>query len=480
MSFDGLKSRLVSGSFWAIAGELTAGGARVLSYIVYAKLLSPTDFGLLGFCLLIINLFPLLIDNSLGLALMRHPDEDQNVYSTIYYLNIGLAVVAILLLYLLAPWAADLAHDRRIEVILPILGIQLLFNAFCSVHIAIARRRFQYRRLLPVRLIATACSLALGIPFALLGYAYWALVISSLAAAVGQMLAAQVLLGWRPSLRFDWTAAKGLSGFTSWVAVDMGVTWMVMSGGGFFLAFYLGAHDLGLFRLSDQIDTYLIGLVLNPLIPVLYRGFCEVAMNRGASWGLFERSIKILTPIALGLGGVIIVCARPLQQLIGARWMGVADIIVVNAIADAASYSILSAPSLLRAHGLAKVVAIMRLVTVAVQVAVYFVVARHGVIAFVLGKLALEITIYIATLIVLKAIFARQVLQLVRDQLRIALVVILCALAAIVAARGAAEYGALPALITAVAVFCAPLSVYFMLTERQLLAAVLNSRMAAK
>ncbi len=89
--------------------------------------------------------------NSLSLALMRQPQDDQRAYSTIFYLNVALSIAAILILFLVAPAAARVLHDQRVTLIIPILGIQLLFNSLCSVHIAAARRQFRYRRLVPVR-----------------------------------------------------------------------------------------------------------------------------------------------------------------------------------------------------------------------------------------------------------------------------------------------------------------------------------------
>ena len=469
MSFSSLRSRLVSGSLWAVAGEVVAGGARALSSLVYAKLLSPTDFGLIGFALLLINFFPLVVDNSLSLALMRQPQDDQRAYSTIFYLNVALSIAAIVVLFLVAPWAARVLHDRRVTVIIPILGIQLLFNALCSVHIAAARRQFRYRRLVPVRLISTVFSLGIGIPLAFLGYSYWSLLVGSIASALSQMVAAQLLLGWRPALRFDWAAAKDFSGFASWVAVDMGVTWMVMSGGGFFLAYFLGAHDLGLFQLSDRIDTYVLGSLLGPLIPVLYAGFCEISGESGAGWRLFERSIEVLTPISLAVAGVIVVAARPLEALFGPKWHGVADVMALNAIADGISYTILPAPSLLRAHGLAKIVAGMRLATVAAQIVVYMRLAPHGLVAFMYGKLILEVAIYAGSLLVLRAVFRQPVMRTIGRQLGQLIIVAICTLLGVIAATGSLGLGPPIAMTVGLAIFAIPLGAYLYLTQRELL-----------
>ena len=209
MSLTDLKSRIVSGSFWAIVGELAAGAPRAVSYVVYAKLLSPTDFGLIGFAALIIDLFPLVLDNSLGLALMRYPEQDDRVQSTAFYINVALAVVAIAILCGVSPWTGQFLHDRRIAVILPILSIQLLLNALCSVHMASGRRRFQSRQLAPVRVIwSYLCLMALGLPLAFTGGGYWSLVAASIGGPLGQMVAAHVLLRWWPKSRFDWRIAR--------------------------------------------------------------------------------------------------------------------------------------------------------------------------------------------------------------------------------------------------------------------------------
>ncbi len=105
------------------------------------------------------------------------------------------------------------------------------------------------------------------------------------------------------------------------------------------------------------------------------------------------------------------VAARPLETLFGPKWHGVADVMALNAIADGISYTILPAPSLLRAHGLAKVVAAMRLATVAAQIVVYMRLAPHGLVAFMYGKLTLEVAIYAGSLLVLRAVFKQPVVR---------------------------------------------------------------------
>jgi O-antigen/teichoic acid export membrane protein len=467
MTMSSLPARMLSGSFWSIFAEVWAGGVRALSYFFYAKFLTPTDFGMVGFCLLLISLFPLLIDNSLALALIRREREDQHAFSVIFFLNVGLSLIAIAVLCLGAPWAADLLHDRRVTLILPVLSVQLLCNALCGAHIAIARRRFRYRALVPVRLLSTFCSVAVGLPLAFLGYSYWALVAGSLTAALSQMIAAWALLRWRPSLEFDWATAKSLSGFISWVAVDMGVTWMMMSGGGIILAYFLGAHDLGLFRLSDQINAYFLGAILSPLIPVFYSAFCEAASDREKWQALLSRTIQMVALLAMTLAGIIVLWAHPLELIIGEKWRGVGAIIMVNAVADGLAYASLPIPTLLRAQGHARAVAALRIAMVVGQVVVYSLVAPHGLQAFVVGKLGLEIAMYVIEYAVLHVIVRMPVLPLVGRQFSPTLGTAVGVLLGLWCSSQVASLGIPTAPAIGLAVFGSFMGGYLFFTDRQ-------------
>ena len=166
--------------------------------------------------------------------------------------------------------------------------------------------------------------------------------------------------------------------------------------------------------------------------------------------------------------------------MIGARWHGVSGVIMLNAIADGISYGTLAVPSLLRAHGLAKVVALLRLGTVIGQVAVYMVVAPRGLTAFLYGKLAIEIAIYVVSFLVLKATFEQPILGIMRRQIWQAVMFVFCSAVGVVAAERAAALGAVAALAAGLAVFCVPAGAFLFVTQRQALAGAFHRWVAAR
>jgi hypothetical protein len=254
----------------------------------------------------------------------------------------------------------------------------------------------------------------------------------------------------------------------------MGVTWMMMSGGGVILAYFLGAHDLGLFRLSDQIDTYLMGAILSPLIPVFYSAFCEAAADREQWQKLFARTVRTVALVAMTLAAVIVLLAHPLEAIIGIKWRGIGAIVVLNAIADGFSYATLPIPTLLRAQGRSRAVAGMRIAMVAGQVVVYSFAAPHGLQAFVSGKVVLEIAMYAISYGVLRATFNVPVLQMVGSQIGPTLAAAVSAVAGLCASSKVASLG-VPTAAVGLAVFGILMAAYLFLAQRRFLVAVVSN-----
>jgi len=465
-----LRQRVLTGSIWSILAELLAAGGRAISYFFYARLLTPNDFGVVGFCLLWISLFPFVIDNSLSLALINSKDESQRVYSSMFFLNLALSAAGIALLILGSGWAADFLHDGRVRWLLPVMGIQILCNALCGTHIAIARRRFQFRSLLPVRLISSLFSLAVGLPLAFAGFAYWSLAAATIAGGLSQLIAAWVFLPWRPSIVFDWQRIKPLASFASWASVDMGISWLIMSGGGFFLAFFLGEHELGFFRLADQLDITIMSTIFGPLLPVFYSAFCEVSGDRIRSARLFDRFNRVAAILALALTGSILTIAYPLESLIGAKWHGIGGLIVLNVIGDGVFYMTAVTPWFLRANGDARTVATMRVFYLLGLVLAYALTAPHGLRPFLYGKLAVEISIYFVSYAVIASRLSVSALRLIAGQMPLILALSLSAAVSVKIAVVLSVSNGFAALAAGLTVFGLGYGGFVFLKEREFVA----------
>lgn len=388
------EGRILSASLWSILGETCVAGAGVVSFFVYAAFLSPGDFGIVAFCLVWMSLFQMLVDNSLRLAVVRSRGPDQVTLDVAFRGNVTLALVSYLLVVGAALPAAAILHDQRVLLVLPIMALQLLCGGFSATYLAIAQRRFDFRVLFRVRLMSTFGSLGVGLVLALAGFAYWSLVAAGLASGLIQLIASWRAVSWRPGSSFSWAVASPLYRFAAWMAADMAMTWAAMWSGGFVLGCFRGEHELGLYRLGEQAANAAIGTVVDPLNPVFYATYCDPLNGKeeqARSLAAFCRIMALLVP---PLAIIVILASRPVEGLLGVRWSGLAQLMILSALGRAASTLPMPVMPYLRARGHSKVVACARLFIVAVQIPVFLLTAPLGVTAFMRSVVAVDAAMY--------------------------------------------------------------------------------------
>ena len=103
---EDLKQKTIKGVSWSFAEQVLTRGANFVIGIILARLLSPTDYGLVGMLGIFIAISQIFIDGGLASALIRQKETSEEDYSTVYLINLGLSIVFYFLLFFSAPLIA--------------------------------------------------------------------------------------------------------------------------------------------------------------------------------------------------------------------------------------------------------------------------------------------------------------------------------------------------------------------------------------
>lgn len=175
-SNDNLKKSAFGGMLWKFSERLCAQLVSMVVSIYLARLLMPEDYSLVGIVAIFFTFCNVFISGGLNNALIQKKDADVLDYSTGLFLNIGVASVLYLIIFLAAPWIARL-YDKQILISLfRIMGLTFFVNAVKSVLSAYISSNLQFRKFFFSTIIGTAVSAVVGITMALKGYGVWALV----------------------------------------------------------------------------------------------------------------------------------------------------------------------------------------------------------------------------------------------------------------------------------------------------------------
>ena len=106
-----VRSQFLHGVVWNFIEKVLIRGASFLIGIILARLLSPTDYGLIGMLAVFISISGVFIEGGLAKALIQRQDCREIDYSTAFVTNVGMSVFIYLIMFVAAPWIADFYNE---------------------------------------------------------------------------------------------------------------------------------------------------------------------------------------------------------------------------------------------------------------------------------------------------------------------------------------------------------------------------------
>jgi O-antigen/teichoic acid export membrane protein len=377
---------------WAFLGDLLPKALQPLLTIVLARLLTPSDFGIIGIATLAITLARMVESMGLNQALIQTDEDVEEAANVVFWSNLALSGLLYVIVFLTAPLAADFFAEPRVTLVLRVMGLQLVLSAFDDVQEALLRRNFRFRQLVGRRLIPALTPALVGIPLAIAGFGYWSLVAGTLTGtALGVVLLWKVS-GWRPHLSFKLALSRNLFSFGGLVTAELLLGWLLASGDSVIAGHYLGVRDLGLYRVGLTIVALIFGAILQPLSIVAYPALSQLQSDQSAMrqsfFSLSSLLAVIVLPIAVGLSMV----AVPISKVVlGQNWQGVEVPLQILAIMPGLSYLVLLHPDLYRAAGRPDITPKFFAVAILLYLPAYILAAPHGLMVFCLARAAVGI-----------------------------------------------------------------------------------------
>lgn len=207
------KKKIIFGFIWKLLERGGVQGLQFIIQIILARLLLPSDYGILALVVIFITIANVFIQSGLNTSLIQKKVVDQIDYSSVFYLSLGIATFLYVLLYFAAPFIARFYDNQSLVSVLRVLALTLFPGAFNSIQNAIVSRTMQFKRLFYSSVGAGIISGIVGICLAYLGYGIWSLVFQQLTNQVCITLILWFTVKWRPTLQFSLERVRVLFSF---------------------------------------------------------------------------------------------------------------------------------------------------------------------------------------------------------------------------------------------------------------------------
>jgi len=319
---ESLKKKTVKGASWSLIDNIASSGVSFLVGIILARILTPTEFGILGMITIFIAVSNSIIDSGFSNALIRKTDAKPIDYNTVFYFNLVIGIIFFLILYISSPAISRFFNEPLLIPVTRVMGSILIINALGIIQRTLLVKKVDFKTQTKVSIIASVTSGIIGIAMALTDFGVWSL--------VGQQVSRQLLntiflwlySKWRPAIEFSINSFKELFGFGSKLLVSGLIDSIYKNIYYIVIGRFYSAVQLGQYTRAELFNTIfssnLTSVVQRVSYPVLSSIQNEPERLKSAYRNVIKTTMLFTFACMFGLAAM----AKPfILILIGEKWM---------------------------------------------------------------------------------------------------------------------------------------------------------------
>lgn len=319
-----LKEKTVRGIIWSGIDRFTAQSIQFVFGILIARLLLPSDYGIIAMLGIFLAVSQAFIDSGFGTALIRKTDRTEVDFSTVFYFNIAVSVITYLLLWFISPFIASFYDIPLLEPVTKVMALNLIISSLSGIQNAKLSIAIDFKSRAQISVISVVLTGVVGLWMAYSGYGVWALVFQSVFSASLRTLLLWIYVRWMPHLIFSWQSFKELFTFGSKLLASGLLDTIYNNVYTIVIGKIFSSSSLGVYSRADTFAQYpssnITSILQSVTFPVLSTIQNDSDRLADAYRRLLRMSAFIIFPLMVGLAAV----ADPFIRLVLTdKWEGV-------------------------------------------------------------------------------------------------------------------------------------------------------------
>lgn len=310
-------------------GHLGLGGGvgKLVSLgttLVMARLLSPTEYGLMALAMVVVGFIGFFNEIGIGSAIVQKADLTQAEVNGCFAVALLASLVLSSATMLGAGAIAAFFGNPQLESMVMVLATTFVIGAFGTVPLAYLRRAMHFKAIAGITVVSIIVQSSVGLALAWRGFGAWSLVWSFVVASVIQSAGALALSGWRPHGRWGIREASSLVMYGLHITNTRVFWYLYTNADKVIIGKLLGERAVGVYDMAFSLATLpssqVTTLATNVASPLFSKLQHDAARLRGFLLHL-TRGVAYLTyPALLGM----LACSHELVAVVlGAKWIDV-------------------------------------------------------------------------------------------------------------------------------------------------------------
>lgn len=316
------RKSVITNLLWKFAERGGAQGVSFIVTIVLARMLEPSEYGLIAMVSVIIALLNVFVDSGMANALVQKKDADDLDFSSVFYFNIIFCSVLYILLFISSPVIADFYHKSELSSVTRVLGLTMLISGVKNVQMSVISKNMQFRRFFFSTMSGTIIAAVVGITMAYKGYGIWALVAQNITNTLIGTIVLWITVKWRPKLIFSFDRLKILLSFGWKILISNLLETVYNNMQQLIIGVIYSSADVAFFNKGKSFPLLIIDNLNSSLNSVIFPTMSAAQDNKETLRNMTRRSIKVSMYVVIPMMFGMFVVAKPfISVLLTDKWL---------------------------------------------------------------------------------------------------------------------------------------------------------------
>jgi O-antigen/teichoic acid export membrane protein len=316
-----LQRKATFGVFWRLAQTFCSSGFSFFITLFLTRMLSPSDYGLIGMLTFFIAVSQAFVDCGFGQALIRKINRTHVDESTVFYFNLGSSLICYSVLFIAAPYVADFYRMPILCNLLRVLSITLVLGALSAIQSLLYTIKLDFRTPMIVALCGNIISGIAALVMASLGYGVWSLVAQQIIRMSSITIIYYTISSWRPMLAFSIDAFKEMFLFGSRMLGSNILYQLYTQINKAIIGKLYSATELGLYSKSQELVRFPCDTIYSTIQSVAYPVLCKVQSEKEHLISVYKRILGAVSFFVIPLMIFLATYSRDILILLfGERW----------------------------------------------------------------------------------------------------------------------------------------------------------------
>ena len=326
-----INKEIAKGAVWMVSFKFVDRGIGLASTVVLARLLAPSDFGLVAIAMMLIAALQLLVAFSFDVHLIQNPNAGRDQFDTAWTFTLLFSLMCALVLAALAYPVSLFYREPRLEFVIYTLAFGYLAQGFSNIGPVIFRREMRFDRDFAFMLGKRLAPIMVTIPIAWWQRSYWALVIGQLTGTLASVWLSYYISDYRP--RFTLKARAELFHSSKWLVLNNMFAFLNGRAAEFVVGKFAGVGGLGVYTISSEISLLPTTELVAPINRAAFPGYARLANDIDQLRNSFLGVISMIALFALPAGiGIVVVADLLVPAALGWKWLAAIPLIQVLAV----------------------------------------------------------------------------------------------------------------------------------------------------